>query len=136
MGTWIAVLRLRRDRDPLPRASRCTVFDFTALGDADFVERSRQHNEAELARFVEAVQALGNHGLRAVPSKANFLLVLFEGALTAEAAREALAEGGYAVRHLPGQGLGQALRITIGTGAQMDEISAILRWSAEALSAN
>ena len=30
-------------------------------------------------------------------------------------------------RHLPGQGLPQALRITIGTSAQMDEIAAVLR---------
>ena len=43
------------------------------------------------------------------------MLVLFEGALTAEAALDGLAERGYAVRHLPGQGLPQALRITIGT---------------------
>ena len=63
---------------------------------------------------------------------ANFALVLFEGTLTAEAARDALAEGGYAVRHLPGQGLGQALRITIGTAEQMDAIAAILRQTAEA----
>lgn len=135
-GAPVIIATLNRIRGPFNVTASGQAAAATALGDADFVERSRQHNEAELARFVEAVQALGNHGLRAVPSKANFLLVLFEGALTAEAAREALAEGGYAVRHLPGQGLGQALRITIGTGAQMDEISAILRWSAEALSAN
>ena len=75
---------------------------------------------------------MGNHGLRTVPSKANFLLVLFEGRLTAQAALAALAEGGYAVRHLPGQGLPHGLRITIGTPAQMDEIAAILRRAAEA----
>ena len=40
---------------------------------------------------------------------------------------EAIAAAGYAVRHLPGQGLPQALRITIGTSAQMDEIAAVLR---------
>src|SRR5690606_24391313 len=61
-----------------------------ALGDQDFVVRSREHNAAERARFAAAVEALGNHGLRAVPSEANFVLVLFEGALTAEAALHGL----------------------------------------------
>jgi len=62
-----------------------------------------------------------------VPSEANFLLVLFEGDLTAETARDALAESGYAVRHLPGQGLPQALRITIGKSDDMTRVIATLR---------
>ena len=60
------------------------------------------------------------------------MLVLFEGALTAAAALASLAERGYAVRHLPGQGLPQGLRITIGTAAQMDEVATALREMAEA----
>jgi histidinol-phosphate aminotransferase len=52
--------------------------------------------------------------------------------LCAEAALAGLAEAGYIVRHLPGQGLGHALRITIGTAEQMDRIAAILRDLAEA----
>ncbi len=98
-----------------------------AIGDQGFVARSRDHNAAELARFAEAIEALGNHGLRAVPSKANFQMVLFEGAVTAEAALVAITNAGYAVRHLPGQGLPHALRITIGTREQMDAIIAVLR---------
>ena len=89
-------------------------------------------NRTERTRFAAAIEALGNHGLRAVPSEANFVLVLFEGKLTAEAALEGLAEAGYAVRHLPGQGLPQALRITIGTREQMDAVAAALREMTEA----
>ncbi|MAY20064.1 MAG: histidinol-phosphate transaminase [Erythrobacteraceae bacterium] len=98
-----------------------------ALGDEQFVIDSRTHNAAERARFVEAISALGNHGLSAVPSEANFVLVRFEGDLKAEAALAAIAEAGYAVRHLPSQGLGDALRITIGKSADMDRITATLR---------
>jgi len=127
---------LNRIRGPFNVTSSGQAAALAALDDQSFVERSRLHNAEELARFAKAVDALGNHGLRAVPSRANFLLVLFEGALTAAAARDLLAEAGYAVRHLPGQGLGQALRITIGTAGQMDDIAAILRRSAESLSAN
>lgn len=97
-----------------------------ALGDADFVDRSARENAAVRGEFEAAIAALGNHGLRAIPSRANFVLVLFEGKLTASAALAALARGGYAVRHLPGQGLGHALRITIGSRAQMSEVAAIL----------
>jgi histidinol-phosphate aminotransferase len=60
------------------------------------------------------------------------VLVLFEGTLSAEAAMAGIAQAGYAVRHLPGQDLPQALRITIGTAAQMDHIAAVLRSMAEA----
>jgi len=102
-----------------------------AVSDQDFVRASREHNRAERTRFVEAVEALGNHGLRAVPSEANFVLVLFEGPLTAEAALQGLAQRGYAARHLPGQGLPQALRVTIGTREQMDDVAAALRAMAE-----
>ncbi len=84
------------------------------------------------AQFVTAVEGLGNYGLRALPSEANFVLVLFEGALTASGALDVLAQGGYAVRHLPSQGLPHALRITIGTSEQMDEVAALLREAAEA----
>ncbi|WAT19359.1 histidinol-phosphate transaminase [Aurantiacibacter sp. MUD11] len=103
-----------------------------ALADQDFVERSREHNARARAAFVAAVEALGNHGLSVVPSETNFVLVLFEGGVSAEAAQAAIADAGYAVRHLPGQGLPQALRITIGTDAQMDEVASVLRQLCEA----
>ncbi len=97
-----------------------------ALGDAAFVARSARDNAAVRAEFERAIAGLGNRGLRAIPSSANFVLVLFEGALSAAAALSALEAGGYAVRHLPGQGLGHALRITIGARADMAQVAAIL----------
>lgn len=98
-----------------------------ALDDQAFVTASRQHNTAERAKFVEAIAALGNHGLSAVPSEANFVLVKFDGGVSAKAALEALSQAGYAVRHLPSQGLPDALRITIGTAADMARVIATLR---------
>lgn len=97
-----------------------------ALDDQDFVERSRRDNELARATLVDAIVGLGNRGLRALPTSANFVLVLFEGPLTAATALAALERGGFAVRHLPGQGLGHALRITVGTLAQMKAVGAIL----------
>ena len=122
---------LNRIRGPFNVTQSGQSAALAALGDQAFVASSRDHNARELARFTGAIEALGNYGLRAVPSKANFLLVLFEGELSAGTALDALAEAGYAVRHLPGQGLGHALRITIGTAGDMDVIAATLRRLAE-----
>ncbi len=125
------IAALNRIRGPFNVTATGQRVALAALADDGFVQASREHNCIERKRFAAAIEALGNHGLSAVPSKANFLLVLFEGALTAGAALHGLAERGYAVRHLPGQGLPQALRITIGTAAQMDAIAAALRHLAE-----
>lgn len=121
------IAALNRIRGPFNVTTSGQRAAIAAMDDQDFVARSREHNAVARARFAEAVGALGNHGLRVVPSEANFVLVLFEGALTAETALHGIAEAGYAVRHLPGQGLPHALRITIGTDTQMADIADTLR---------
>lgn len=118
---------LNRIRGPFNVTTSGQKAALAALGDQQFVTASREHNTAERARFVEALAALGNHGLSAVPSEANFVLVEFNGEVKAETALAALADAGYAVRHLPGQGLPQALRITIGASEDMDRVTATLR---------
>ncbi|MFZ1743547.1 MAG: histidinol-phosphate transaminase [Pontixanthobacter sp.] len=123
---------LNRIRGPFNVTNHGQTAALAAIGDQGFVTASRDHNTRELARFIEVIESLGNHGLRALPSKANFLLVLFEGKVTAEQAYNALAEGGYATRWLPGAGLPHGLRITIGTSDQMDDVSRILRTLVEA----
>lgn len=103
-----------------------------AIGDQDFVDKSRAHNERWQAWLETEVASLGNAGLRAIPSKANFLLILFEGALSAETAYKALMDHGYIVRWLPGQGLGNGLRVTIGTEAETRGLATALRSIVEA----
>lgn len=116
------IATLNRIRLPFNVSNSGQAMALAALGDQAFVEHSRQHNLAERARFVERIESLGNHGLRPLPSEANFVLILFEGALSAEHAYEGLMRAGYIVRWLPGQGLPQALRITVGARGQMDAI--------------
>lgn len=98
-----------------------------ALGDTGFVAHTRDHNATWRAWFADEIAKLGNAGLRPIPSEANFVLVIFEGALTAEAAYHGLMDKGYIVRWLPGQGLAQGLRITIGTEAETRGVAAALR---------
>ena len=102
-----------------------------ALADQDFVDASRAHNARWRQWLADEVAALGNHGLTAIPSATNFLLILFEGTLTAEAAYRGLMDAGYITRWLPGQGLPNALRITIGTEAETRGVAAALRTLAE-----
>lgn len=100
-----------------------------AVNDTAFVERCRAHNAQWLRWFEDEIAGLGNLGLRAVRSRANFSLVTFpaQGPVTAEGAYHALMDAGYIVRWLPGQGLPDALRITIGTEDEMRGIVAALR---------
>jgi histidinol-phosphate aminotransferase len=98
-----------------------------AFHDEAFVAKSREHNARWRAWFAEQVASLGNAGVRAVPSKANFLLLLFEGRLTAEQAYKGLMDAGYITRWLPGQKLGHGLRVSIGTEEEMLGMTAALR---------
>ncbi len=126
------VATLNRIRGPFNVSGTGQAMAVAALEDTAFIQRSHDHNLAERGRFVAAIESMGNHGLRALPSEANFVLVLFDGTLTAEAAFNGLAERGYIVRWLPGQGLPQALRFTIGKSEDMDAILNGLREMAEA----
>ncbi|QHL90591.1 histidinol-phosphate transaminase [Sphingomonas changnyeongensis] len=102
-----------------------------ALADDAFVATSRDHNAKWRSWFEGEIAALGNKGLRAIPSRANFVLVIFEGALTAEHAYRGLMDAGYITRWLPGQGLGNGLRISIGTAEETQGVAAALRALAE-----
>ena len=130
-GAAAVVEVLNRLRGAFNVCNTAQASALAALDDQNFVVQSRRHNAEVRADFVQAIAALGNHGVRAVPSEANFVLVVFEGALTGEAAYRGLAKAGYIGRWLPGQGLGHTLRITIGTAQQMQAVAAILRELAE-----
>lgn len=117
---------LNRIRAPFNVTTAGQAAALAALKDTDFVEKSREHNVEWRGWLANHIAALGNAGLRAIPSKANFLLVLFEGSLSAEAAFEGLLERGYITRWLPGQGLAHGLRITIGTEEETRGLAAAL----------
>ncbi|WP_030540791.1 histidinol-phosphate transaminase [Sphingobium sp. DC-2] len=123
---------LHRIRAPFNVTTAGQAAAVAAIGDSAWVEASRAHNRQWREWLAAEVASLSNHGLRAVPSKANFLLILFNGRLTAEAAMRGLWDEGFATRWLPGQGLPNGLRITIGTEEQMRAVAAKLRAMAEA----
>jgi histidinol-phosphate aminotransferase len=123
---------LHRIRAPFNVTTAGQAAAIAAIADTDWVDASRAHNARWRDWLAGEVASLSNHGLRAVPSRTNFLLILFDGKLTAEAAMKGLWDEGYATRWLPGQGLPNGLRITIGTEEQTRAVAAKLRAMAEA----
>ena len=122
---------LHRIRAPFNVTTAGQEAAIAAVEDEAWVEHSRAHNRQWRDWLTAEIGSMGNHGLHVVPSKANFLLVLFKGRLGAEAAFKGLMDAGYATRWLPGQGLPDALRITIGTAEQTQDIARLLRAMAE-----
>lgn len=118
---------LNRIRAPFNVTSTGQTCAIAALGDQDFVARSRVHNTKWRDWLSAEIGAMGNAGLSAITSHANFLLVRFDGTLSAEEALHGLADAGYMTRWLPGQGLPNCLRITIGSADDMRAVAAILR---------
>jgi len=114
-GPAAAIDAMHRIRAPFCVTTAGQEAAIAALASPEFISESRVHNARWRSWFAEEVAKLGNVGLRAIPSKANFVLVLFEGKVTAEVAYQNLMARGYIVRWVPGQGLPQALRMTIGT---------------------
>lgn len=109
------VATLNRIRAPFNVTAAGQAAGIAALADKAFVAHSRAHNLQWRDWMAAEIASLSNHGLRAVPSWANFLMIIFDGHCSAETAYKGLMAAGYIVRWLPGQGLGNGLRITIGT---------------------
>lgn len=118
---------MHRIRAPFNVTSAGQFAAIAALEDQAFVEASRAHNAQWRQWLTDEVSALGNHGLRVIPSACNFILVEFNGSITAEQTYKGLMDQGYIVRWLPGQGLPHALRITIGTEEETRGVAAALR---------
>jgi len=101
---------LNRIRQPFNVNSLGLVAARAALGDADFIERSRRVNRKGLQLLGEALPQLG---FEVLPSAANFVLVDCK-----EPARpwyEALLRKGVIVRGVENYDLANHMRITVGT---------------------
>lgn len=123
------IAELNRVRTPFPISVPALAAAEAAIDDQDYVEDCRARNAAQRQRLMDAIGRLSNAGLRAVPSVANFVLMTCppQGPLSAGTLYEALRAEGYIVRWLPSQGLPDALRISVGTEAEMTGFIAALQ---------
>lgn len=79
--------------------------------------------------LAEQIAALGNAGLRAIPSACNFILVEFPetGPVTAAGANQYLLDHGIICRYLAVQNMPRCLRVSIGTENETRTVAAALR---------
>jgi histidinol-phosphate aminotransferase len=116
---------LNRVRGPFNVSSAALVVGEAALADTGFFDLCKSHNDywldwtsAELTRL----------GLTVTPSVGNFVLVKFakDAGKDAASADAFLRSRGIIVRAMGGYGLGEWLRITIGTGEENQAVVAAL----------
>ncbi|WP_456292650.1 histidinol-phosphate transaminase [Pseudomonas sp. AK106] len=100
---------LNRVRQPFNVNSLALAAACAALGDVDYLARSRQLNEAGMQQLEEG---LGQMGLSWIPSKANFIAV--DLGREAASVYEGLLREGVIVRPIGGYGMPNHLRVSIG----------------------
>lgn len=103
------VAALEKVRQPFNINSLAQAGALAALSDLDHVRRTRENNQAGLRFFGQAFRALG---LEFIPSAANFILVRVGDG---QRVFEAVQRQGVIVRPMGGYGLGEWVRITVGT---------------------
>ncbi len=113
---------LNRLRMPFNVTAPTQAAGIAAVGDLEFTEAARHHNEVWRAWLADR---LVKAGLKVAPSAGNFLLVCFpdDASRDAAAADGFLNSRGIIVRRLGKYGLGGCLRITIGTEVEMHAVA-------------
>jgi histidinol-phosphate aminotransferase len=116
---------LNRVRSPFNVGAAAQAAGIAAVGDVEMLNRARAHNDRWLPWFSERLAALG---LRLTPSVANFVLARFpdDQVKNADAAFSFLQSRGILTRKMGAYGLPQHLRITIGTGPEMEKVAATI----------
>ena len=100
---------MNRVRQPFNVNHLAMVAACAALGDTEFIARSREVNAAGLRQLAAGVERLG---LQHIPSRANFITVRI-GMQADRVYRDLLAQG-VIVRPIAGYGLPEHLRVTVG----------------------
>src|SRR3984893_562812 len=116
---------LNRMRGPFNVSAPALAAGVAAVEDVAGLVRAQRHNERWLAWFSERLTGLG---IQLTPSVANFVLARFpdDPYKNAAAVFAFLQSRGILTRQMGGYGLPQCLRITIGTGEEMERVAAVL----------
>jgi histidinol-phosphate aminotransferase len=111
---------LHRIRGPFNVGAAAQAAGVAAVEDVEALQRARAHNDRWLPWFSARLSALG---IELTPSVGNFVLARFADA---DAAFAFLQKRGILTRKMGGYGLPDRLRITIGTGEEMEAVAAAL----------
>ena len=112
---------INRMRSPFNVSYPAIVAGIAATKDDEFIKLSQEHNRKWLKWTTNNIRSLN---LEVPDSVCNFVIIRFpedrERGLTAEAADKFLKSNGIIVRRMVGYGLPDALRLSIGTGEEME----------------
>lgn len=116
---------LNRVRSPFNVSAAAQAAGIAAVEDVEALNGARAHNDRWLPRFAGRLGALG---LQLTPSVANFVLVRFldDQSRNADTAFSFLQSRGILTRKMGAYGLPAHLRITIGTGPEMEKVAATI----------
>jgi histidinol-phosphate aminotransferase len=116
---------LNRLRNPFNAPSAAQAAGIAAIEDVAFTDLVRAHNDHWLPWTADKIRALG---FEVAPSVANFVLVHFpdQPGRDVASADDFLRARGIIVRRVSAYGLPKSLRITIGTGDEMQAVVAAL----------
>jgi histidinol-phosphate aminotransferase len=117
--------RAEPDHSPFNISAPALAAGVAAVEDVAAVEHAHAHNQRWLGWFSERLAALG---LSLTPSVANFVLARFpvDPARNAVEAFAFLQRHGILTRKMGAYGLPQYLRISIGTGEEMERVAATI----------
>lgn len=110
---------LNRVRGPFNLSTVALAGAEAGLKDRAFVEKCLTENAEQRARLTGGVQQLG---IACDPSAANFVLARFADEAEAAAADAHLQTAGILVRRVAGYGFPEALRITVGSAADVTRV--------------
>ncbi|WND04024.1 histidinol-phosphate transaminase [Temperatibacter marinus] len=114
---------LHRVRMPFNVNTAAQAAALAAVDDQEHLKKAVFYNKKWREILTAELVAMG---LNVVPSQTNFLLVEFpEG--TAENVYEYLMKNGYILRYLPGQGLPNHIRLTIGSEQENNSVIALIK---------
>lgn len=117
---------VNRIRGPFNVNAAAQAAGVAAAKDREFTALLSAHN-AEWRAWLTA--ELSSNALRVLPSEGNFVLVLFpeQAGVTAADADAALLKEGVVARQVGAYGIGNGLRISIGTEAAMRKVADVLK---------
>lgn len=123
------IAALDRVRGPFNVTTTGQAAAIASLADEAHITMVRRETIRLREWLAGEIAALGNAGLRAIPSAANFILVEFpeKGPVTAAACNQWLLEHGIICRYLAVQNMPRTLRISIGTESETRTVAAALR---------
>jgi histidinol-phosphate aminotransferase len=121
---------LNRVRGPFNLSNLALAGAEAAMRDTGYMQMCREVNRVQRARLADGLAAMG---YPSDPSHGNFILARLADAGQARAADAHFKENGIIIRLVAGYGLSDAIRITVGTEADVTRVLAVMaRFGAKA----